>query len=434
MSPLVIGLIGLVIVLALIFLRMPIAVAMFLVGFLGIWYMGGWKAGISLIGSMPFNSISYALVTLPLFILMGGLLEKGGIADDLFYCTNRLLGGARGRLAIATILASSGFAAVSGSSMATVATIGRAISPEMEHYKKNLKMSQLNLGAVAAGGCLGILIPPSGIMIIYGVMVEASIGKLFMAGIVPGVIEALFFILTIFLICSLNPSLYPRGQSVGILEKLNSLKKLWTVLALFILIIGGIYAGLFSPTEAAGIGAIGAFIVVWLKGRVSKKLLKNVFTESTALGIMIMVLIAGAHILGAFIAMTGLPNALANLVVSFNLNPVLVIVLIMVMYLILGSVMDSMAMLLLTVPILSQVVVGLGYDIIWFGVLVIIAMEMAQITPPIGINVFILKAIYPEFNMSVMFKGILPFLMAQCVLSILLILYPQIALFLPSMM
>ena len=434
MDPMLLGLLGLILVLILIFIRMPIAVAMALVGFLGVTYMVGLPAGFALLGSVPASSLSYALVTLPLFVLMGGFLEQGGIADDLFYCSNRLLGKTRGKLAIATILASSGFAAVSGSSMATVATIGRAISPEMEQYKKFPKVSRLNLGAVAAGGCLGILIPPSGIMIIYGVMVEASIGKLFIAGMIPGLLEALFFIITIYIICYLQPSDYPAGDPAPILERIKSLKKLWSVLLLFGLIIGGIYMGLFSPTEAAGIGAIGAFCVVLIKRRASMKLLKGALTESAALGIMILVLISGAHILGTFIAMTGLPNSLSNLIISFNLSPTWVIILILLMYLVLGSVMDSMAMLMLTVPVLSQVILELGFDIIWFGVIVVLAMEMAQITPPIGINVFILKALYPGENMMEMFKGILPFLIAQIVLAILLILFPQIAMFLPGMM
>ena len=413
---------------------MPIAIAMTLVGFLGVSYMAGWTAGFSLAGSVPFSTFSYALITLPLFILMGGMLEKGGIADDLFFCANKIMGGTRGSTAVATILASSGFAAVSGSSMATVATIGRAMAPELEGQKDAMKVVQLNLGAIAAGGCLGILIPPSGIMIIYGVMVEASIGKLFMAGMIPGIIEALLFIVTIYLICYSRPSQYPSSQKTSLEEKVRSLKKLWSVLALFLLIIGGIYLGIFSPTEAAGIGAIGAFVVVVIKRRVSREMLLSVFMESTSLGIMILLLIAGAHILGSFIAMTDLPSELANFIISIDLSPSLVITLIMAMYLVLGSVMDSMAMLLLTVPILSQIVAGLGFDIIWFGILIVVAMEMAQITPPIGINVFILKAIYNEYSMAIMFKGIFPFILAEIVLTGLLILYPQIALFLPNLM
>ena len=434
MSPLVIGLIGILLVLCLIFVRMPIAIAMALVGFLGIDYMVGWKAGLSLLGSVPFSSMSYALVTLPLFIVMGSILEKGGVANDLFGCCNTLLGGTRGRLAIATIFASSGFAAVSGSSMATVATMGQAAAPEIEAGSDNLKATQLNLGAIAAGGCLGILIPPSGIMIIYGVLVEASIGKLFMAGIIPGIIEAILFILTIYIICYLKPSFHPAGQSTTLLEKIAALKQLWTVLFLFLLIIGGIYLGLFSPTEAAGIGAIGAFLIVLFKRRLSRKILTDILVKSSALSIMILFLIIGAHMLGSFVAMTGLPNELANIVTTADLSPSMVICMIVLMYLVLGCFMDSMAMLLLTVPILSQVVVGLGFDIIWFGVLIVIAMEMAQITPPIGINVFILKAVYPKFNMLVMFKGIAPFLIAQIILAILVVFYPDIVLFLPDLM
>lgn len=434
MNPLIIGLLGIIIVLLLIFIRMPIAIAMTLVGLVGVTYMVGWKAAFSLAGSVPYSSMSYALVTLPLFILMGGMLEKGGIANDLFDCGNKLLGGTRGNLAIATILASSGFAAVSGSSMATVATMGRAAAPEMKKYKSYPKVNQLNLGAIAAGGCLGILIPPSGIMIIYGVLVEASIGKLFMAGIIPGVIEAILFVMVIYIVCYLNPSHYPAGEHTSIMTKIRSLKQLWTVITLFLVIIGGIYLGFFSPTEAAGIGAVGAFIVVLLKRRIDGETLINILTESCALGIMILFLIIGAHILGTFIAMTGLPSALAELVISIDLSPTMVIILILFMYLFLGCFMDSMAMLLLTVPILSQIVVGLGFDIIWFGVLIVIAMEMAQVTPPIGINIFILKAIYPQFNMSVMFKGIVPFLIAQVCLAIFIIIFPGVVLFLPNLM
>lgn len=432
MSDLAIGGIGMGILFLLIFFKIPLAICMALVGIGGIIYFTGWNAGISVLSMVPYTTISsYTIASLPLYVAMGALCFHGGVGEDLYFAVNKLLGRYRGGLAIATVGACAAFATVSASSLATTATLGKIAYPEMRKYKY---APDLATGCIAAGGTMGILIPPSGIMIIYGVMVEASIGKLFMAGIIPGIIEAVLYMATIFVICRVNPLAGPAAPKVSLKEQLLSLRSLWSVAALFALIMGGIYFGLFSPTEGAGIGACGALVVILLKRRFSWKGIKSSLVEVGNVTAMVMVVMIGANILISFLAMSRLPTELAAIIAGFQVSPYLIIAGIMFMYIILGIVMDDISMVLLSVPVFAPLVSSLGFDLIWFGIMVVIAVEMGAITPPIAVNVFVMKSIATDVPQNTVYKGILPFFAADAVLIVILIAAPQIVMFLPNAM
>lgn len=432
MSELAIGGIGMLILFILIFLKLPVGICMALVGMAGIMYFAGMKAGLSSLGIVPYTTItSYALAALPLFVVMGAFCHYGGVSEDLYYSTNQILGHQPGGLAMATVGACAGFAAVSASSLATVATMGKVALPEMKKYKYS---DSLSTGAIAAGGSMGILIPPSGIMIIYGIIVEESIGKLFIAGLVPGIMEAIFYMITIFIICRLNPLMGPAGARTSLKQKITSLKSLWSVIILFGLVLGGIYFGIFSPTEAAGIGACGALVIVFIKRRFSWQVLKESLIEAGSVTAMVLVLMIGAHILVNFLAMSNLPFELSAIISGLQINPYLIMACIMVMYIALGCVMDAMSMILLTVPVLAPIVIALDFNLIWFGIIVVRAVEIGAITPPFGINVFVMKNVAKDIPIGTIYRGIVPFFLSDLVHVALLIAFPSIVLFLPNLM
>ncbi|MDD5700822.1 MAG: TRAP transporter large permease [Dehalococcoidales bacterium] len=432
MSDMAIGGIGILILFVLVFLKVPLAVCMALVGVGGITVFTGWKAGFTALSMVPFSTISnYAIASLPLYVIMGAICFHGGVGQDLYYATNKLLGRFRGGLAVATIGACACFAAISASSLATTATLGKIALPEMKRYNY---APGLATGSIAAGGPLGILIPPSGILIIYGILVEESIGKLFIAGIVPGILEALLFMATILIVCRINPSMGPAGPQATIKEQITSLKSLWSVAILFGLVMGGIYFGLFSPTEGAGIGACGAVAVVLVKRRLTIVGIKSALIEAGSVTAMVMVVMIGANIMISFLAMSRLPAQLAAIISGLDMNPIVLMGFIILIYVVLGCVMDSIAMVLLTVPVLAPLASALGFDLIWFGIIIVVAVEMGGITPPIGVNVFIIKSIAMDVPLSTIFKGIVPFFFAILFLLILLLLIPDIVMFLPDMM
>jgi len=432
MSEMAIGGIGILILFILVFLKIPLAVCMAIVGIGGITFFTGWKAGFTSLSMVPFSTISsYAIASLPLYVIMGAICFHGGVGQDLYYATNKLLGRFRGGLAVATIGACAFFAAISASSLATTATLGKIALPEMKRYNY---APALATGCVAAGGPLGILIPPSGILIIYGVLVEESIGKLFIAGLVPGILEALLYMATIVIICRINPALGPAGPKVPFKEQVISIKSLWSVAILFGLVMGGIYFGLFSPTEGAGIGACGAVAVVLIKRRLTKMGIKSALVEAGSVTAMVMVVMIGANIMISFLAMSRLPAQLATIISGLDLNPIVIMGIIMLIYIVLGCVMDSIAMVLLTVPVLAPLASAMGFDLIWFGIMLVIAVEMGGITPPIGVNVFIMKNIASDVPLSTIFRGIVPFFLANIVLIVLLLLIPDIVMALPNMM
>jgi C4-dicarboxylate transporter DctM subunit len=432
MSEMVIGAIGMAILFLLIFFKLPIGVCMAIVGCAGVIYFAGLRAGLATLEQVPFSTIAnYALASLPLFVVMGTFCHFGGVSEGLYSAINKIIGHWRGGLAMATVASCAGFAAVSASSLATVATIGKVALPEMKKYGYS---DRLSTGSIAAGGTMGSLIPPSGMMIIYGIIVEVSIGRLFIAGIIPGILEAVFYMIVISALCSINPLTGPAGARTTFREKIASLKSLWSVILLFALVLGGIYFGIFSPTEAAGVGACGALLVVIINRRFSWQILKQSLIEAGSITAMVMVLMIGAHILVAFLAMSRLPFELASIIGGLQINPYFIMAAIMVIYIILGCIMDAMAMVLLTVPVLAPVVTALGFDLIWFGIIVVRATEIGAITPPIGINVFVMKDVAKDIPMSTIFKGILPFFIADLFHVTLLIAFPEIALFLPKFM
>jgi len=427
-----IAIIALLVLFLLLFLGMPIGFGMLLVAFCGTVYVVGTSGGLSIIRTFPYQyASSYNLVVIPLFVLMAEVAYQAGLSWDLYFGANKILGGTRGSLAMATVVGCAGFAAVSGSSLATAATMGSVALPEMEkfHYDKRLAT-----GSVAAGGSIGILIPPSVILVIYAVMTEQSIGKLFMAGFFPGLLEAALYIATIYIIVRLRPGWAPPSDKVPWREKLRGLKDAWIPIVLFTTVIGGIYVGVFTPTEAAAIGALGSFIVLFGRGRGSRQNIReSIFGAGRTTGMIFMILI-GAMALNFFLGITQMPMALADFIGGLSVPPIFVIVAILFIYLLLGCIMDPMAMILLTVPIFFPLVMKMGFDPIWFGILVVRAVEMGLITPPIGINVFVIKGVAHDVSLYDVFVGIIPFLAADIVCVTLLIVFPQISLFLPNSM
>ena len=431
MSPVLIGILGLVVLLCLLAIRLPVGFAMALIGLSGFIFLVSPEGGLTMVARATWDQFaSYHFSVVPLFILMGQFSFFSGISSRLYKSAYNWLGHMRGGLAMATIGACAGFAAICGSSTATVATMGAVALPEMKRFKYD---PALATGSIAAGGSMGILIPPSVILIIYGIMTEQSIGKLFAAGFLPVLLESFLYIVTISIICRINPGLGPRGPNIPFKEKVTGL---WggtaETLAIFFLVIGGLFGGWFTPTEAAG---VGAFAVMSL-GIIMRRLNWKGFTDSvyttTGTTAMILIIILGAIIFNKFIAVTRVPFALADWVVGLNLPPIVIMIMIIIAYLIGGCFMDSLGLILLTVPIFFPVAVKLGFDPIWFGIIITRVAEIGVITPPVGMNVYVMKGVAPDIPLSTIFRGILPFLAADVVSVGLLLTVPQIALFLPS--
>ncbi len=426
------ALLGFAAVLVLAFLRMPLGVALGLVGVLGFTYLSGFRAAISSAARLVIDSgQSYGLSVVPLFILMGLMVERGGMAKELYRAAYVFLGHRRGGLAMSTICACGMFSAICGSSLATAATMSKVSMPEMRRYKYN---DSLATASIAAGGTLGILIPPSVILVIYGLLTEASVGKLFIAGILPGMVGVLFYLMAVKYVVSRNPEAGPAGERTSWWDRLIALKDVWTTLGLFIFVIGGIYIGAFTPTEAAGMGAAGSILIALFRKALNMQVLLEVTRETTLTTAKLFLVLFGALIFSNFVNRAGLPDALLGIVGGFDVSPIGVIFIILAIYLVLGCVFESLSMILLTVPIFAPVVEGLGFDLIWFGIIVVVATEISLITPPIGLNVFVLKGVLKDVSVKTIFKGVTPFWIADIFRLILLALVPSIALFLPSYM
>ncbi|MAQ81233.1 MAG: C4-dicarboxylate ABC transporter permease [Rhodobacterales bacterium] len=427
-----ISLIGFAAILILAFLRFPLALSMGLVGVIGFGELTNYRAAISNLGRLVLDlGQSYSLSVLPLFILMGLLVDKGGMAQQLYRAAYAFLGDKKGGLAMSTVVACGMFSAISGSSIATAATMSKVAMPEMRRYRY---ADSLATASIAAGGTLGILIPPSVILVIYGLLTEQSIGKLFMAGFIPGFIGILFYTLAVYFVVTRNPSLGPAGERTAWPQRLIALKDVWTTLALFIFVIGGIYIGLFSATEAAGMGAAGALLITFLKGSLKGGVLLEVSREAAGLTAKLFALLFGASMFSNFLNRAGLPDALLGLINSFELSGLAVIFIILIIYILLGCVFESMSMILLTVPIFAPLVHSLGFDLIWFGILVVVVTEISLITPPIGLNVFVLKGVIKDVSVGTIFRGVTPFWVVDIFRLILIASIPSLALFLPSMM
>jgi C4-dicarboxylate transporter DctM subunit len=432
MSPEIIGILGILLMFILLAMGMYIGIAMALVGFLGLCVIVGWDSGLSILGITPLaEGSSYTLSVIPLFVLMGQFAFISGISTDIYKTVYAWMGRFRGGLAMATICACAGFAAVCGSSLATGATMGMVAIPEMNKYKYNQRLST---GCVAAGGTLGILIPPSIGFVIYGILTQESIGRLFMAGVVPGILLAILFILTIYVQCLLNPEMGPRGESTTWKEKITSLSGTWGILFLIFLVMGGLYLGVVTPTEAAGVGAFGSFAIALFKGKLGMRGLIQCLLETGKTTAMIFLIIIGANIFSSFLGLARIPMGLADFIAGLALPKIVILMAIILIYVVMGCVMDCYAIMILTVPIIFPVIEALQFDPIWFGVLMVIVLEVGLITPPVGLNVFVLNAAAPDVPLTVIFRGILPFLVAAFFLIVLLIIFPQLALFLPSRM
>jgi len=426
------SLIGFASVLLLAFMRVPLGIALGLVGVVGFTYESSFRAAMSSASRLVIDaSQSYGLSVVPLFILMGLMVERGGMAKELYRAAYVFLGHRRGGLAMSTICACGMFSAICGSSLATAATMSKVSMPEMRRYKYS---DALASASIAAGGTLGILIPPSVILVIYGLITNASVGKLFIAGIVPGIVGVLFYLATVKYVVSRNPEDGPAATQSTWPERFRALFDVWTTLGLFIFVIGGIYVGAFTPTEAAGMGAAGAILIAAFRRVLSIKVLMEVTREAALTTAKLFVVLFGAMIFSNFVNRAGLPDALIGLVQSFDVSPLGVIFVILAIYLVLGCVFESLSMILLTVPIFAPLVEGLGFDLVWFGILVVVATEISLITPPIGLNVFVLKGVLKDISVKTIFKGVTPFWCADILRLILLALAPAISLWLPSLM
>ncbi len=442
------ALIGFTIVLALVLMRLPIVFAMGLVGTLGYAYERGGSvfsdrglnAAMSMVGRQVMDTAQdYGLSVVPLFILMGLFVNKGGMARELYSVSAAFLGHMRGGIAMATVAACGGFSAICGSSLATAATMSKVAMPQMRRYGYS---DELSTASIAAGGTLGILIPPSVILVIYGLLTETSIGKLFMAGIVPGLLGILFYLFAVRWTVWRNPEAGPAGERTGWGDRIKALREVWAVLLLFFLVIGGLY-GLFdfeplnltfSPTEAAGMGAMGAFLIALFRGGLTIGSTFEVLKETAYTSAALFSILIGAQIFSNFINLAGLPEALISMVTSYDVSPFVVILMILGIYIILGCVFESLSMMLLTVPIFFPLVVSLGYDPVWFGIVVVVVTEISLITPPVGLNVFILKGVVGDVSTGTIFRGVTPFWVADIFRLGLIVLVPILVLFLPAQM
>ena len=432
MEPAINGLIGLGILIIILFSRMPVGFSMGIMGLAGITYMLSFDAALHTLAKDFYSMFgSYNMTVVPLFILMGQIAFHAGISRKLFETAHTILDYLPGGLAVATIGACSMFAAICGSTNASVATMATVALPEMKRYKYS---DSLSAGSVVAGGSLGILIPPSVIFIVYGIATEQSIGKLFAAGILPGILLSLLFCITIIIWAYFRPGIAPRGEKTSFKKKVLALSGVTDTALLFFLVMGGLFWGVFTPTEAGAIGAGGAILLGVARRRLLWKGFGLAVMESTRISCMILVIVAGAITFGHFLAFTRLPFVAANWVAGLPLPKNAIMLLIIFVYVIGGCFMDALAMVLLTIPILFPLVTAMGFDPIWFGVIIVLVAEMGAMTPPVGINVYVLSGIAKAIPMEIIFKGAFPFVLCVMVCILFLILFPQIALVLPNLM
>jgi C4-dicarboxylate transporter DctM subunit len=434
MTPEMTGVVGFIVLLVLIALRIPVGISMIVVGFAGIWLLLGAQAGANILGVSPFTTeAAYTISVVPLFILMGNFASYAGVTKGAYDAIQKWVGQLPGGLAIATIGGCAGFAACCGSTVATAASMCKIALPQMLEHRYD---AGLSTGSIAAGGTLGILIPPSLLFVFYGIITQESVGKLFIAGILPGILLTCLFMVAIYITVKLKPQMSITVTRASWGERLKGTKDLWGVAVLFLIVMGGIWQGIFTPTEAGAIGCFFAFILLLVNKRCTRRNLAESF-EDTALTVgMIAVVFIGAMIFSYFMAVTKLPMALSNYITMLPFNSYGILAIIILMYIILGCFFEGVAMLLLTLPIIFPTIVTLGFDPIWFGVIIVLMMETAAITPPVGINAYVIAGMVKEMNisMSTVFRGIVPFFIAIMVCVAILIAFPRIALFLPSTM
>ncbi len=430
MDPILVGTLSFGVLFVLLALTVPIGFAMGLAGLGGMAMIIGWSPALSLFGTTVYETtVTYDLSIVPLFVLMGSVASHSGLSRELYEAFNAWFGAFRGGLALATIGACGAFAAICGSSVATAATMSKVALPQMEKYNYS---DSLATGSVAAGGIIGILIPPSVVLVLYGILTETSIGDLFIAGIIPGILTIVGFMLVISIITRIWPGLGGEGERKSFSQKLSALGKTWAILLLFVLVIGGIYFGVFTPTEAAGVGATFSFLISAMRRRLTFQNTKQALLETVKTSAMIFAILIGALTLNNLMVFSGIAAAISAFVGGLNMSPSMIMAIILLLYLLMGAVLDALAMILLTVPIFFPIVTGLGFDPVWFGVIVVMIVELGLITPPIGMNVFVIKGMAPNVKLSAIYLGVMPFVLAQILLIIAVFQIPELALWLPE--
>ncbi|MBL8376761.1 MAG: TRAP transporter large permease [Burkholderiales bacterium] len=421
---------GLFIMLLLSFMRVPIALAMGLVGFAGLWWMRGLGPSMASATTVVYETgFNYVLSVVPLFILMGNFVTKAGMSKELYRAAYTFVGHLRGGLAMATIMACAGFGAICGSSIATAATMTKVAYPSMRDHGYS---DRLAAGAIAAGGTLGILIPPSTILVIYGLMTETNIGKLFAAGILPGILATILLCVAVQFITWRDPKAGPPAERFSWRERMVAFKEVWAVAALFVIVMGGIYGGVFTATEGAGIGAFGAFCFALARRVLSVKGIYDILMESARTTGMLFMILVGALVFANFVNFTTMPNDLKNFVAQYQIHPMAVMAAICIIYVLLGTAMEELSMILLTVPVFFPLVTHLGFDPVYFGIIIVVVVEIGLISPPVGMNMFVVRSLLPNVSTSTIFRGVTPFVVADCVRLGILVAFPAISLWLPS--
>jgi C4-dicarboxylate transporter, DctM subunit len=432
MSPDAVAVLGFVALFVLMLLRVPVGMAMGLVGVTGYSYLVGPGPALKLVGQTSMRTVTdYTFGVIPMFMLMGALVSVSGVSRELFKAANSMIGHLRGGLGVATVVACGGFAAICGSSVATAATFSAVAYPEMRRFNYPQSFST---GVIAAGGTLGAILPPSTVLAVYAILTQQDIGKLFMAGIVPGILAMAMYVMTIAIIVKLRPDWLPGGEVKPWSERFKDLKNVWAPLVLFVFVIGGLYGGFFTPTEAGGVGASGAFILGLVRRKLDGPKIREALLSATRTAAAVFTVLIGALLFGYFLTITQSPQKLTEFLTGLGIGRYGVLALIMLMYLVLGCLMDAMAMIILTVPIIYPVIVHMGFDPIWFGVIIVMTVELGLIHPPVGMNVFVIKSVVKDVSFTTIFKGVLPFIVTDIVRLVILIAFPIIALWLPTRM
>src|ERR1700761_7101384 len=431
-SPDAVAVLGFIVLFALMLLRVPVGMAMGLVGVSGFGYLVGGTPALKMVGQTSMRTVTdYTFGVIPMFLLMGAFVSRSGMSRELFHAANKFVGHLRGGLGIATIAACAGFAAISGSSVATAATFSTVAYPEMRQYRYPKSFAT---GVIAAGGTLGAMFPPSIVLAVYGLITQQDIGKLFIAGILPGLLAAAMYMMTIAAIDIVRPGFLPAGPRSDWSERLQSLRDVWAALALFGFVIGGLYGGLFTPTEAGGVGACGAFLISVARGKLKPAGVLAALLQATRTAAAVFTVLIGALLFGYFLTITETPQKLTEFLTGLGVGRYGVLALIMIMYLALGCLMDAMAMIILTVPIVFPVVTALGFDPIWFGIIIVMTVELGLIHPPVGMNVFVIKSVIDDVSFSTIFRGVAPFIVTDLIRLVILIAFPVLALWLPRHM
>jgi tripartite ATP-independent transporter DctM subunit len=427
-----IGLAGIVALFALFILRMPVGLSMLTVGFLGTVAIRGWTHALPSLSSETFAIASfYQLTVIPMFVLMGNIAGASGMGRDLYNAAYAWVGHIRGGLASATVIACAFFASLCGSAAASAVTMGRVALPEMKRFKYD---DALATGTVASGGTMGFIFPPSAGLVIYGLLTEQAIGRLFLAGVIPGIILTVLFLITIQIVTWRRPSAGPAGPRASTAERMATLRQSIPILVVIILTIGGMYVGLFTPIEASGFGACFTLLVALVRRKLSWPVLKAIVLQTMRTSATIFLILMGAYVFIPFMTLSQLPEIVVGFLLGFDLGATWTLVIIIITYLLLGTFMEDISMLILTLPVVMPVLKALGVDMIWFGVVAVLIIQMGILSPPVGLNVFIVKGIVPDVPMYTIFRGIWPFWYAMGLLIVLLLMFPQLALFLPNTM